>query len=72
MGCLELFEEGEEKARFREKIRHNLEHAEHLKDRLRPVLEEQQPRSLDTPSEWADYPQVSVFLHKTQIIFIML
>uniref|UniRef100_F1L2B0 non-specific serine/threonine protein kinase n=1 Tax=Ascaris suum TaxID=6253 RepID=F1L2B0_ASCSU len=62
MGCLELFEEGEEKARFREKIRHNLEHAEHLKDRLRPVLEEQQPRSLDTPSEWADYPQVNAAL----------
>ncbi|VDM50344.1 unnamed protein product, partial [Toxocara canis] len=58
MGCLELFEEGEEKARFREKIKRHLEHAGHLKDSLRPVLQEQQPRSLEASSEWADYPQV--------------
>lgn len=38
--CLELFDEGEEKVKFREKIKAHLEHAENMKERLRPVIEE--------------------------------
>ncbi|EJD74012.1 kinase [Loa loa] len=56
--CLELFDEGEEKVKFREKIKAYLEHAENMKERLRPVIMELPlSQSLDQV-EWDDWPQV--------------
>lgn len=52
-----MLEDGEKKARFREKIKTCLEHAECLKERLRPVVDDA-PRSADDVSEWPDFPQV--------------
>ncbi|EJW86240.1 other/ULK/ULK protein kinase, partial [Wuchereria bancrofti] len=56
--CLELFDEDEEKVKFREKIKAYLEHAENMKERLRPGIEELPlSQSLDQ-REWIDWPQV--------------
>ncbi|KAM3726219.1 Serine/threonine-protein kinase [Dirofilaria immitis] len=56
--CLELFDEGEEKVKFREKIKVCLEHAENMKERLRPVIEGfPVSQSLDR-TEWDDWPQI--------------
>ncbi|VDN56232.1 unnamed protein product [Dracunculus medinensis] len=59
MNCLELFDEQNKKS-LREKIRANLEHAECLKDRLRPVSDKFLPstRIFSDCDVWADFPQV--------------
>ncbi|VIO86753.1 Uncharacterized protein BM_BM9610 [Brugia malayi] len=56
--CLELFDEDEEKVKFREKIKAYLERAENMKQRLRLGIEELLlSQSLDK-REWNDWPQV--------------
>lgn len=60
--CLELFDEGEEKVKFREKIKAHLEHAENMKERLRPVIEELPPSQSFDQMEWNDWPQVYFYL----------
>lgn len=61
MNCLELFDEQNKKS-LREKIRANLEHAECLKDRLRPVSDKFLPstRIFSDCDVWADFPQVNL------------
>ncbi|KAL3982205.1 Protein kinase domain family protein [Acanthocheilonema viteae] len=56
--CLELFDEGEEKVKFREKIKGYLEHAENMKECLRPVIGEFPPSQSFDQTEWNDWPQV--------------
>uniref|UniRef100_A0A0R3RKT4 Serine/threonine-protein kinase ULK3 n=1 Tax=Elaeophora elaphi TaxID=1147741 RepID=A0A0R3RKT4_9BILA len=56
--CLELFDEGEEKVKFREKVKAYLQHAENMKGRLRPVVEELLPSQSFDQTEWSDWPQV--------------
>ncbi|VDN01924.1 unnamed protein product [Thelazia callipaeda] len=59
MCWLESLEENKEKAEFRKKIKAHLEHAENMKEHLRPVTK-QLPSShlFDDHSEWKDKPQV--------------
>lgn len=58
VNCLELFDEGEEKEKFRVKIRAYLEHAENMKERLRPVIDELPLSQSFDQTEWNDWPQV--------------
>lgn len=69
-----MFEEGDEKSKFREKIKSYLEHAENLKERLRPVVEEPSSRSFDGKAEWNDRPQVDfpLNLERNYIFFEMI
>ncbi|VDO46876.1 unnamed protein product, partial [Onchocerca flexuosa] len=54
--CLELFDDDEEKAKFREKIKAYLKHAEDMKERLRPITEEFSQSFGE--AEWNDWPQI--------------
>uniref|UniRef100_A0A915PUK8 non-specific serine/threonine protein kinase n=1 Tax=Setaria digitata TaxID=48799 RepID=A0A915PUK8_9BILA len=59
MSCLELFDEGEMKVKFREKIKGYLEYAENMKELLRPVVKEFPPLQSLNQIEWSDWPQSS-------------
>lgn len=57
MSYLEILEDVDEKAVFRQKIKSVLEHAESLKESLRPTSEEKSP-TFEPKSEWPEVPQV--------------
>ncbi|VDK84249.1 unnamed protein product [Litomosoides sigmodontis] len=58
INCLELFDEGKEKEKFREKIKAYLKHAENMKEHLRPVIHELPLSQSLGETEWNDWPQV--------------
>lgn len=67
MSCLEMFDDPIEKARLRQKIESTLDHAESLKESLRPKSEEKSPTIPEIKSEWPDIPQVdaAILIAKT-------
>lgn len=62
-----MFDEGKKKVKFREKIKAYLEHAENMKQRLRPVTEELPLLQSLGQTEWDDWPQVCFCLKMVKI-----